>query len=130
MVQNATAQLKRDDFKHPKIRFTEGAEVRLLECIEYVNSQRPDLAENLKFQFSRHGYYFENHPEIEMRVMKDFAPLSFYFEMLYYNPQSQKIERDYNGGIIFHGKHDGGGNGGAPTFSVNLTPVDGWSTHT
>lgn len=36
----------------------------------------------------------------------------------------------FNGGLIFHGPHDGGGNGGAPTFSVSLTPQDGWSIHT
>lgn len=122
--------LQREDFNHPRILFTESAEGRLKECIEYVNAQRPELAENLKFQFHRHSYYFEQHPEIEMRVMTDFAPLSFYFEMRYFNRRSQKIERDYNGGIIFHGNHDGGGNGGPPTYSVNLTPGDGWSTHT
>ncbi len=36
----------------------------------------------------------------------------------------------YNGGLIYHGPHDGGGNGGAPTFSVCLTPTSGWSIHT
>lgn len=34
------------------------------------------------------------------------------------------------GGLIFHGSHDGGGDGGAPSFSVCLSPVDGWSIHT
>ena len=38
--------------------------------------------------------------------------------------------REMNGGVIFHGTHDGGGNGGAPTFSVCLSPTDGWSIHT
>ncbi len=33
------------------------------------------------------------------------------------------------GGLIYHGSHDGGGDGGAPTFSVNQSPVDGWSLH-
>jgi hypothetical protein len=60
--------------------------------------------------------------------MSDFAPLSFYFiQEIFING---KWERNYNGGIIFHGDHDGGGNGNAPTFSVNLMPVDGWATHT
>ena len=36
----------------------------------------------------------------------------------------------FSGGLIFHGPHDGGGNGGAPTFSCSLVPVDGWSVHT
>lgn len=36
----------------------------------------------------------------------------------------------FNGGIIFHGPHDRGGDGGSPTFSVNLSPVNGWAVHT
>ena len=36
----------------------------------------------------------------------------------------------YNGGLIYHGPHDRGGDGSAPTFSVNLNPHDGWSIHT
>jgi hypothetical protein len=36
----------------------------------------------------------------------------------------------FNGGLIYHGKHDNGGDGSAPTFSVNLTPQYGWSIHT
>lgn len=35
-----------------------------------------------------------------------------------------------NGGLLYHGTHDRGGDGGAPTFSVNLLPVNGWSIHT
>jgi hypothetical protein len=37
-----------------------------------------------------------------------------------------------NGGFIFHGKHDGFGNAGAPTFSVCIDPEKepGWSIHT
>lgn len=35
-----------------------------------------------------------------------------------------------NGGIIFHGRHDNGGDGGAPTFSVCMEPTNGWSIHT
>lgn len=36
----------------------------------------------------------------------------------------------YNGGIIFHGSHDGYGSGSAPTFSVCINPTDGYSIHT
>jgi hypothetical protein len=35
-----------------------------------------------------------------------------------------------NGGLIYHGPHDNGGDGGFPTFSVNLSPVNGWTIHT
>lgn len=36
----------------------------------------------------------------------------------------------FNGGLIFHGDHDGGGDGGMPTLSVCLQPTDGWAIHT
>jgi hypothetical protein len=52
-------------------------------------------------------------------LYKDFAPYSFGFNA-----------GGMIGGLIFHGVHDRGGDGGAPTYSVNLTPVDGWSIHT
>lgn len=35
-----------------------------------------------------------------------------------------------NGGLIYHGPHDGFGSGSAPTFSACLTPTTGWSIHT
>lgn len=34
------------------------------------------------------------------------------------------------GALIFHGPHDNGGDGGAPTFAVSVNPCDGWSFHT
>jgi len=49
----------------------------------------------------------------------DFAPYSFTFRA-----------RGLLGGLIFHGKHDNGGDGGAPTFSVNIDGSYGWSLHT
>lgn len=44
--------------------------------------------------------------------------------------KNQKESFWFNGGLTFHGKHDNGGDGGAPTFSVNLSPSDGWEIHT
>jgi len=68
----------------------------------------------------------ENHTVKGRKVFlyKDFAPLSFYFEVIDADRQI------LNGGIIYHGSHDRGGDGGAPTFSVNLTPTQGWAIHT
>lgn len=63
------------------------------------------------------------------RLFEDFAPLSFVFVMEI-RQDDGKYERWFNGGLIFHGPHDGGGDGGAPTFSVNLSPSTGWSVHT
>jgi hypothetical protein len=35
-----------------------------------------------------------------------------------------------DGGLIYHGNHDGFGSGAFPTLSVTITPTDGWSIHT
>ena len=62
--------------------------------------------------------------ETETIIFTDFAPKSFYFV------RNKNKDFRSNGGIIFHGQHDNGGNGGSPTFSVNLTPTKGWVIHT
>lgn len=61
-----------------------------------------------------------------LTLADDFAPLSFYWFI------RREGEVIYNGGIIFHGPHDGGGDGGAPTFSVSLdrSTAPRWSIHT
>lgn len=65
-------------------------------------------------------------------LFRDFAPQSFFFrmELKREGEPDEAYEPWFVGGCIFHGAHDGGGNGGAPTFSVCLEPVDGWSVHT
>lgn len=70
--------------------------------------------------------YKNNGLEIEITIQNDFAPYSFYFI------KNRKDNGDFigNGGIIFHGKHDNGGDGGSPTFSVCIEPCNGWQIHT
>lgn len=51
-------------------------------------------------------------------LYRDFAPQSFGWSA-----------GGMAGGCIFHGAHDGGGDGGAPTFSVSLTAQNGWALH-
>jgi hypothetical protein len=60
-----------------------------------------------------------------VELYTDFAPHSFFWTE--YSPTGK---RGLIGGLIYHGLHDGGGNGGPPTFSVNLTPCSGWRLHT
>lgn len=67
--------------------------------------------------------------ESQVRLFKDFAPYSFEFVKLV-RSESGGWDYAYNGGLIYHGPHDNGGDGGGPTFSVNLTPHSGWSIHT
>ena len=61
------------------------------------------------------------------KIMTDRAPRSFYFERFYSDENFRG-----NGGIIFHGPHDGGGAGVAPTFSVSMTTnlKPHWEIHT
>jgi len=122
--------LKEQDFKHPQLIFSEDGQEQLVKCIAFINEKRPELEKNFRRQFWKTESWYAEHPKERMKVWTDFAPLSFYFIVEWYDERTNEFKRDYNGGIIFHGSHDGGGNGGAPTFSVNLSPVDGWATHT
>ena len=60
----------------------------------------------------------------ETTIYPDWAPHSLYFVRKY------KDGSKTDGGIIYHGSHDGYGSGAAPTFSVSITGSQGWSTHT
>jgi len=70
--------------------------------------------------------YAENGRRVQTNIFNDFAPLSFEFSR--YEVDTAKFLG--NGGIIFHGNHDGYGSGQSPTFSVCLEPTTGWSIHT
>ncbi len=118
--------LTREAFNNPKLVFSQEAEEQLAKCIKFVNEKRPDLEENLVSRFK----YLADRKDGWVNVHSDFAPLSFYFVVMWLNPKTNKYERDYNGGVIFHGAHDGGGSGKAPTYSVTGSPVDGWAVHT
>jgi len=76
--------------------------------------------------YADHGEY----GDVRCRLYKDFAPYSFGFNMETRKKDEDKWKFWFNGGLIFHGEHDRGGDGGAPTFSVNLVPQHGWSVHT
>ena len=98
------------------------ANTRIAECKEFLgklpDDRRAKLEETLLRcleNLLRIGENYKSRP----RLCYDFAPLSF-----------GVVVGSLGGGMIFHGNHDGGGDGGAPTFSVCLSPVDGWSLHT
>jgi hypothetical protein len=69
-------------------------------------------------RYTKRGY--------DVFLYPDWAPMSLAFQLKWNG------KNDMNGGFIFHGVHDGGGNGGAPTFSVELNPdtKSHWSIHT
>lgn len=68
----------------------------------------------------------------QCRLFKDWAPYSFRFSMMVRKSPESPYEFWFNGGVIFHGQHDGGGSGEAPTFSVSLagTTDERWEIHT
>lgn len=61
----------------------------------------------------------------KVRIGLDFSPLSFGFAVI--RPDGSAW---ICGGLLFHGDHERGGDGGGPTYAVCLTPTSGWSIHT
>ena len=98
---------------------TEGA---LQQELDYAKSISNDSLQRCIDQIKR----IDENCESETNIVKDFAPHSFYFV------RQKHGEFRGNGGIIFHGKHDGFGNGGAPTFSVSIgnSKETRWEIHT
>jgi len=100
------------------IKFAESKNDKsLIECLTQLEKITTNANDRLKNQNSEPDFY-------KLNIYNDFAPYSFYFVIR--NNAGQYL----NGGIIYHGKHDNGGDGGAPTYSVNLNPVNGWAIHT
>jgi hypothetical protein len=77
------------------------------------------------------SYACHDEPEqTRCELFPDFAPLSFFFVMYNKSKKDGEYKPYFNGGLIFHGPHDGFGSGSAPTFSVSLNAEHGWSVHT
>lgn len=95
---------------------------RLAEIKAFANEHH--LMQSFNETFSRLQNYSVK--GCDVNLYSDFAPLSLEFSI---TNHGQFV---INGGFIFHGKHDGYGNGGAPTFSVLLSTENktGWSIHT
>ena len=101
----------------------------IVKCEDYLEEvrnfadrthQRAALEEKLE-DLTRY-----NHDGWTVELYSDFAPYSFFW--VEYEPATK--QRGLIGGLIYHGQHDNGGNGSAPTFSINLIPSNGWSIHT
>jgi len=98
---------------------------KLTEAIQYAHKIGDlSLIQCLKRLNRVHGKDYA-YKDGYTNISTDFAPLSFFF--VRYNAQNESV---LCGGIIFHGKHDGFGNGSAPTYSVCIEPTNGWSIHT
>ena len=106
-------------------------EIKCPEFVEKALAVSEERGLNLQEKLDYLAAFCDKDGDGETRctLYSDSSPLSFGFSW-----EKRNADGSYkpwmNGGLIFHGNHDGGGNGGAPTFSVNLTPADGWSVHT
>ena len=100
----------------------EGIETDLEEAREFAD--KVGKRENLERCLERLENLFNQDGTATCYLGLDFAPYSFTFAV------TKDGKTFLNGGLIYHGQHDRGGDGGAPTFSVSLTPQDGWSIHT
>jgi hypothetical protein len=96
---------------------------RLNEIIEFADNNKLTL--ELYTTLSRFYRHLANGYNVEL--YPDFAPMSMTFAI-----KNDDGTVSLNGGFIFHGNHDNGGDGGAPTFSVSLDndSKPRWSIHT
>jgi hypothetical protein len=87
------------------------------------------LSSGLKYLENYGGKNNDGTDQMRVRLMRDGAPMSFYFVI-----EKKTATGDwsflFSGGLVYHGAHDGNGSGSAPTFAVTLTPTIGWSIHT
>jgi len=105
---------------------TDVTDGKLNEALEFAKKNGDDSLQRCLDRLKKvEENYEENGNPIDTTISTDFAPYSFYFVRV-----DKAGMFKGNGGIIFHGTHDNGGDGSAPTFSVNLTPTVGWAIHT
>jgi hypothetical protein len=101
----------------------------IVKCLEHLQSVREFAdftGQRAQFESRLSDLYrYISAEGYTVILYEDFAPYSFYWEEIAPNGKCSM-----NGGLIYHGQHDGGGNGGAPTYSVNLISINGWSIHT
>jgi len=67
---------------------------------------------------------------LKVKLFKDFAPMSFQFAIMVKLSRDEDYKLLFNGGLIYHGKHDNFGDGSAPSFSVSMNNDQGWEIHT
>lgn len=87
------------------------------------------LASRLQYLEKYGGKNDDGTDRMRTRLMPDGAPMSFYF-VIEAKDSSGEWAFLFNGGLIFHGTHDGHGSGAAPTFAATLSATTGWSIHT
>jgi hypothetical protein len=104
-------------------------------CKEYFEqvkefALRTEQLKQLEEQLGYLGKYADHNNDglTKCLLFRDFAPFSFEFVMQ--KKVNGQFTNWFNGGLIYHGSHDGNGSGSAPTFAVTLNSTQGWSVHT
>jgi len=95
----------------------------------YENDSNASLKNRLDYLAGYAGKKPDGSDKTRVRLYKDGAPYSFGFVIEAQNASGEWTTW-FNGGLLYHGPHDGHGSGAAPTFAVSLTPTTGWSIHT
>ena len=93
-------------------------------------AEKVGLREQLQSKLDYLATYAEHGDVGKTRCLlyRDWAPQSFAFVIQL--RENDGYKNWFNGGLIFHGAHDNGGDGSFPTLSVCVNPTDGWSIHT
>ena len=105
--------------------------VKLAFIKEHLEQLKEVCSENLDFESQLQWMQiYADQADGNTRTLldNDFAPLSF--AILRQSQREGAWLNGINGGLIYHGPHDGFGNGSAPSFSVSLSDKQGWSIHT
>lgn len=91
--------------------------------------QHDRLQEKLVYLIRYGGKDSDGNDKFKVVLDKDFAPYSFSL-LWYLRAKDGSWEFCMEGGMIYHGPHDGHGSGATPALAVTLQPTDGWSIHT
>lgn len=96
---------------------------------ENKNDQNTSLKNRLDYLEKYGGKGDDGTDRMRVRLRPDGAPYSFSI-LIETKNKANEWELLFNGGLLFHGAHDGHGSGAGPTFACTLSPTTGWSIHT
>ena len=92
-------------------------------------AERAGLSSNLEERLRYLDLYASPARNSRCTLYHDHAPYSFAF-VLEVQDSDGRWRTWFEGGLLYHGPHDGGGSGCYPTLAVLLTPTVGWAIHT
>lgn len=87
------------------------------------------LSNRLRYLETYGGKDQDGNARMRVRLSPDFAPFSFFF-LIERKTESGGWSPLFNGGLLYHGPHDGHGSGAGPTYAVSLGPEAGFTIHT